>query len=91
MSEKESLVEQPNTNQNNEIAKKDIVQHFLLFRFVGSIIWLLILGGLVELLKWDSDLIVGILVITILNVPIQLFYLVRAYIAYVQLKKHKEI
>lgn len=84
--EKKSYDKQP-------LTKKDIINHFLLFRVGGSLVLLGILGFIADYLDrnkpdFDSDLFVGILVITIINVPIQLFYLVKAITVYQKSKKN---
>ena len=84
-----------NNNSDSEkliITKKELINHFLLFRFFGSLVLLGIIGFILDYqdrhsTSATSDLWVGIGVVTIINVPIQLFYLIQAIIAYNRHKK----
>jgi hypothetical protein len=74
------------------ISRKELINHFLLFRFVGSLVLLGIIGFILDYqdrhsASSGSDLWVGIGIVTILNVPVQLYYLIQAFIAYNRQRK----
>ena len=68
------------------LSKKDLINNFLLFRVGGSLVLLAIWGFIANYLDSkpgpSSELLVGIGVITIINVPIQIYYLFRAILIY---------
>jgi hypothetical protein len=70
-----------------EFTKKDLLYHFLLFRFVGSIVLFLATAGLAGL--FDSKLMVNLGVLAAINILIQLYYLLKASIAF--LKRTKKV
>jgi len=88
------IIDQSNDLEPAKLSKKDLINHFLLFRFVGSLILSGIMGFILDYLDRNrpdssSSLIVGLGVITFINVPIQLFYLLRAFWFYKRQKKNK--
>jgi hypothetical protein len=83
---------QPQDLEPVKLTKKDLINHFLLFRFGGSLIILGIIGLILDFLDRTrpdsgSSLIIGIATVTIINVPIQLFYLLKAFWNYQKQKK----
>lgn len=86
-----------NIDQSNELepvklTKKDLINHFLLLRFVGSLVLMGIMGLILDYLDRTrpdsgSSLIIGLGTVTFINVPIQLFYLLRAFWVYKRQKK----
>lgn len=88
------IIDQSNELEPAKLTKKDLINHFLLFRFVGSLILLGIMGFILDYLDRNSpdsgsSLIIGLGAVTFINVPIQLFYLLRAFWFYKRQKKDK--
>ncbi len=89
--------ETTNQDKNDEpivVTKKELLNHFLLFRFIGSIVLFLIVLLILDFIdrsstKGGGQLLVSLGVIVGFNVFIQLYYLIKVTIDFLTHKSKK--